>query len=430
MPKITKRFVDSLKPSEGREAFHWDSALPGFGIRVKPSGTASYLIQYRTKGGATRRLTVGKAGTFTPEEARSRARRELARVADGRDPSAERKATRAVKTFAELVEDWQVTNAAWLARGEASKHIDQGRINSHLLPLLGARTIDAINRETMERAFRDIRDGRTAIDKPSGKKRGRTRVMGGPGTARRTLALASAIFAHAMRKGLIPSNPCHGVETGRDGQRDTILESAEDYARMFAALARLEAERAVAMPAADALRLIALTGARRGEITGLKWRNVDLTNGRIILQLHEHKTGHAASKPKIIPLPAMALEILAAMTPGESDELVVRSARKGARIDLKKAWERVKGAAGLPTGLTIHGFRHSIASHLAMGGASGPEIQAAMGHASIKTSVRYIHFAEARRNELAERAASVATAGLAASRGRAAGEVVITRDAA
>ena len=129
-------------------------------------------------------------------------------------------------------------------------------------------------------------------------------------------------------------------------------------------------------------------------------------------------------KPKILALPSKAQEILAALPPGKPDELVIRSAKDGSQIDLKKIWVRVRANAGLPTDLTIHGLRHAIASHLAMAGASAPEIQAAMGHANIKTSVRYIHFAEGRKNELAERAASVAAAGLAASRGTQPGEVV------
>jgi hypothetical protein len=91
----------------------------------------------------------------------------------------------------------------------------------------------------------------------------------------------------------------------------------------------------------------------------------------------------------------MAMEILKGMTPGAPDTLVIRSAKDGAQIDLKGPWARIKATAGL---------------------ATGPEIQAAMGHANIQTSSRYIHFAAARRNELAEKAANVATAGLTASR--------------
>jgi integrase len=190
----------------------------------------------------------------------------------------------------------------------------------------------------------------------------------------------------------------------------------EDYTRMFAALARLEAERAIASPAAAAIQLLAMAGLRRGEVVGLKWRNVDLANGRIILQPHEHKTGRARGRATNIPLPAMAQEIIASMTSGGPDDLVIRSAKYGARIDLKRVWGRV------PAGL-----RHSIASHLAMGGATGPEIMAAMNHANTATSQRYIHFARDRKNALAERAASVATAGLAASRESEVGEIVTPR---
>jgi hypothetical protein len=73
MAKITKRFVDGLKrPTGSSDVFHWDDALKGFGIRLKPSGVASYLVQYRTRSGATRRLTLGKVGIKTSEGAASR----------------------------------------------------------------------------------------------------------------------------------------------------------------------------------------------------------------------------------------------------------------------------------------------------------------------------------------------------------------------
>ena len=305
--------------------------------------------------------------------------------------------------------------------------MDVGRIDRHLRPLLGKQAITGITRQDMEKAFRGIKDGRTAADMPSGKKHGRIRATGGEGTARRALGLAGAMFSFAIKEGWLASNPCHGIEKGRDGQRDAILEDKDAYEALFRALAELEHTREIPCMAADALRLIALTGARRGEIVGLRWSNVDLGNGRLIFQAAQHKTGRATGKPKIVPLPSKAMELLSCLSPGEPDELVIRSAKDGARIELKKVWARVRAAAGLPAGLTIHGLRHSIASHLAMNGASGPEIQAAMGHADIKTSIRYVHFAEGRRNELAERAASVATAGLAASREGEAGEVVKAR---
>jgi integrase len=426
MAKLTKRFIDALKPIEGHDAFHWDDGLSGFGVRIKPSSLASYIVQYRTGEGATRRLTLGKVGTVTPHEARALARDALGAVAHGRDPSAERKAARAAVTFDDLVGAY-LQSDAWARKSPSTKGVDIGRIDRHLRPLLGKHVITVITRHDIVKVFRAIKDGRTAADMPSGKPHGRIRVTGGEGTARRTIGLAGAMFSFAVKEGWITSNPCQGIDKGRDSQRDTILESAEDYARMFAALARLEAAHTVSSSAAAAIQLLAMTGMRRGEVVGLKWRNIDLTNGRIVLQSHEHKTGRATGRAKIIPLPAMAQEVIASITAGGPDDLVIRSAKDGARIDLKRVWERVRTVAGLPASLTLHGLRHSIASHLAMGGATGPEIMAAMNHANIATSQRYIHFARDRKNVLAERAASVATAGLAASRESEVGEIVTPR---
>ena len=103
MPKITKRVVDAFQPaSDGRDRFMWDTgdgALKGFGVRGKPSGVASYLVQYRNKEGRTRRLALGRVGVLTPEEARALASDKLQTVTKGGDPSAERHAARKVMTI-------------------------------------------------------------------------------------------------------------------------------------------------------------------------------------------------------------------------------------------------------------------------------------------------------------------------------------------
>src|SRR5260221_11732760 len=91
MPKITKRVVDALRPDRGgKEFFRWDAgdgALKGFGIRMKPSGAASYLVQYRNKEGRTRRLVIGKVGRLTTDEARTLAVEALKAAGKGGDPS-------------------------------------------------------------------------------------------------------------------------------------------------------------------------------------------------------------------------------------------------------------------------------------------------------------------------------------------------------
>ncbi len=102
MPKLTKRVIDALRPGESDDVFAWDSELKGFGIRLKPSGSRSFIIQYRNAEGRLRRMVIGKAGTLTPDEARRLARERLAEVAKGADPSAERHVAREAPTVAEI----------------------------------------------------------------------------------------------------------------------------------------------------------------------------------------------------------------------------------------------------------------------------------------------------------------------------------------
>ena len=76
--------------------------MRGFGVRVLPSGKATFLIQYRAAHGGTRRLTLGTYGVLTIDQARELAKVELVNVLKGADPSRQRKATRNMATVAEL----------------------------------------------------------------------------------------------------------------------------------------------------------------------------------------------------------------------------------------------------------------------------------------------------------------------------------------
>ncbi|MGB6085522.1 Arm DNA-binding domain-containing protein, partial [Parvibaculum sp.] len=94
MPKITKRVVDAFQPDRTAERFLWDSELKGFGVRMMPSGVGSYIVKYRTAENRQRKMTIGRIGTMTTEEARQLAREHLTSASKGGDPSAERKQLR------------------------------------------------------------------------------------------------------------------------------------------------------------------------------------------------------------------------------------------------------------------------------------------------------------------------------------------------
>lgn len=244
------------------------------------------------------------------------------------------------------------------------------------------------------------------------------------------IRLLRSVFSWAVQEGMVPSNPCEHVRTGSDGTRDTILDAAADYARLFGALDRLEREKRIRPTVADAVRLIALTGARRGEIANLRWGQVDLRQGLIILPPAAHKAGRRTGKARIIGLPAAAQAIIARQPAGGAGDYVFVPARGAGPVALSKAWRVIRVAAELPADIGLHGLRHSYASHLAMAGAEAAEIMTALGHRQLSTSQKYIHWAQDARQALAERGAAVALAGMAAATGEQSEVVTIRKEAA
>jgi hypothetical protein len=102
MPKLNKRIVDAAE-AQAAEYFVWDSDIPGFGLRVLPSGRKGYVVQYRA-GRRSRRISLGPSTVLTCEQARTRAITIVAAARNGQDPAAERDAGRKAITIKELAE--------------------------------------------------------------------------------------------------------------------------------------------------------------------------------------------------------------------------------------------------------------------------------------------------------------------------------------
>lgn len=410
MPKLTKTSVEAEKPTD-KERFVWDSELKGFGLKVFPTGAKSFVLQYRTPEGRTRRYTIGKlSNSLTTDQARKLAKGLLADVTKGGDPQGAAKARKEAWTVDQLL-DAYVASPAFADKAESTRPIDIGRINHHLRPLLGGRFADQITSDDVKRARTAITAGKTAALVKT-KSRGLARVTGGAGTADKAVLVLRAAYTWAIDQGHLSENPAARIKVAQSGERDTIIDDAEVYARLFHTLETMENEKRIRAPVADAIRLIALTGARRGEVGGLRWQWVDLKAGQIVLPPKSHKTGHKTGKPRIISLPAAAQEIIARQPAGEPGDYVFQPAKGSGPLALAKPWERVRTEAELPTNIGLHGLRHSVGSHMAMNGASLNEIMEILGHRQASTSQRYIHFAEKARSTLGERAASVAVAGL------------------
>jgi integrase len=422
MQKITKKVVVSAEPQQ-KSRIIWDTEIKGFGLLILPSGVKSYVYQYRTQENRSRRTTIGQIHKLTAEQARRKALEFQNQVMHGADPLAEKQANRKAIRVTQLL-DLYLESSKFLEKAGSTQAVDRGRINGHLKPTLGSKSVKLLTAEDVRRAFIDIRAGNTARDIKTGS-RGRSIVRGGEGAARMAVRLFRAIMKWAIDERLATANPARDVSVGSDGKRDTIMRNADDYASLFRALEKMENEKRIRPAHADAIRVIALTGARRGEIASLVHSNIDLQKGIITLPPIQHKTGRKTGKPRIIGLPAAAQAIISRQPRGKPADYVFVPSKGSGAVSLSKAWSKVREEAGLPEGIGLHGLRHSLASHMAMQGAEAAEIMTALGHSQLSTAQKYVHWAQDARSGLAERAASIVTAGMAGAMGKDSTENVV-----
>jgi integrase len=378
--KLTKRNVDGLSPADERYTA-WDTDISGLGVRVSPSGDLAYGVKYRS-GGRQRWFTIGRHGSpWTPEGARREALRLLGEVARGHDPAEKRNADRKAISFGELAD-------LYLAEGVAHKkastlRVDRGRIELHLKPLLGGKRADAITRADIERLLNDVKKGRTAVSAPKKRPPGSI-ATGGSGVAAQCVALASTIMQFAVDRRLRADNPAKGIKKPAVRKMQRFLNEAE-FARLADALDHEEGESGNPFVVA-AIRTLAFTGARRSEIEGLRWRNVDAERG--LLMLDDSKT-----REKTVYLSPPALSILSGLPRVAGNEHVFAGERPGQRTGaLDKVWSRVRQRAGLAD-VRMHDLRHSFASVGASASLSLPIIGKLLGHTQAQTTQRYAHLA-------------------------------------
>lgn len=404
--KLTKRSVDAARPSEKRYEI-WDSELPGFGVRIAPTGRKTYMLRYRPDGGGRsspkRYFTIGSADVLTTEQAREKAHKLLGAILNGADPALELKAKRALITMSDLIEQYARDGAG--AMQERTRKFTLARLRHHAVPLLGKRKVNEITVADVERFVRDITNGKTAITERRGP-RSLIRVTGGKGAAAKAVRDLSAVFTYAIRCGLVTVNPCTSARKPSDGRRDRYL-SLDEVRRMGEALDAIDAEGGNTM-GTNIIRLLALTGCRRNEIAGLKWFEIDFDQG--LLRLEQTKTGKS-----IRPIGAPALALLSGLPRHEGTEFVFpaltgANALKTHYQDVKSVWAKVKDRAGL-SGAVIHTLRHTLGSAAISAGESLAVTGALLGHANARSTNIYAHLQE----DPARRAADRVTGGLAAA---------------
>jgi len=353
---FTEANIRSLDPPAKGRVYHRDAKLPGLQVCVTAAGTKTYFFVRRVDGRPTR-IRLDTVERLSLADARDQARKEAGKIADGRNPQAERKARRIEPT---LQEAWE----HWLKYAQARKRplsVEGDKLNwgKHLKAWAG-RKLSRISRTEVQQWHAEV-----------GEKCG-------PYAANRAMALLRSAINKAIDElGFRGPNPAARVQKFKETSRDRFLQPAE----LKAFFAALEGEEEVF---ADFFTLCLLTGARKNNVQTMRWGDLDLERG--YWRIPETKSG----VPIVVPLVPAAVEILVRrQTTADDCPWVFPGRRKGDYLrEPREAWARICAAAGL-NDLHIHDLRRSLGSWQAITGASLPVIGKSLGHSTPQATAIY-----------------------------------------
>ena len=370
--KLTDAGIARLRP-KAREYTVWDAQVAGLGVRVRPRGSRTFIYHRRTDRGV-RKLSFGPAALRKVDDVR----RECLAAATTGDASAgdgSRAPTPLLRDF--VAGSWRTERFARF-KPSTQRNVE-GILRRQLLPVFGSRRVDRIGQRTVIRWF---------------EARSRT----ASGAANAALDLLGHILDHARALGHIGTNPTRGIRRN-PGRKMTRFLSREEIARLHRVLDRHAGGTASEARQADTIRLLLLTGCRKGEI--MRLRREEVKGDR--LELADSKTG-----PRTVLLNAPAREIVRRRMAEGTGPWLFPSVRDPSRPQCRglPLWYRARREAGIAD-VRLHDLRHTVASQAAMNGVPLPVVARLLGHRDVSMTMRYAHVGDREVEAAAERVGKV-----------------------
>lgn len=394
--KITNKMVSSLAP--GPKLYRaYDTAIPGFVIRIQPSGTLTYYFEYRNEAGKNRSFHIGRHGQLTAEQAREIAKDKAADHAKGLDVQAlkAQKKSEAKNSLDKVLNHFLENHYdAWATANLNSGKASVMRIKHVFSHLLG-RKMDEIT----------LWD----IDKISSerKKQGKS-----PTTINRDNSALKAALSKAVEWKIIAVNPLKGSKPLKTDSNASIRYlTTEEEKRLLQALINreetLRQKRASAnkwraergydlLPYHDShfvdhlmpmVILTIYTGMRRGELFSLKWKDINFEEKTLTIQGKTSKN----KTTRHIYLHDDAISTLRGWEKSAEVKEYVFPGKEGKRLDnINKAWKSLVSTANLKD-FRWHDLRHHFASKLVMQGTDLNTVRELLGHSDIRMTLRYAH---------------------------------------
>lgn len=373
--KFTKRTIEAIAPPASGREYHHDLGQDNLAICVSSAGTRTYYRVGRV-GGRPVRVPVGKFPDLSVEQARKIVRRMNGEIASGKDPHADRQASRHEPTLGDLWDCWW--NHAQAHKRPKSQAEDKRQWVTFLEGWRNRR-LSSITRKEV-----------AALHQRMGRDNGRY-------SANRVLSLLSAMWTEGRRAGLCEGDsPAKDIRRFHEEKRDRWLDG-DELRRLLGALAEEETD------VRDFFVVALLTGARRSNVQAMKWADLDLDLCLWTITAADAKAG----EPMVIPLVKPAVEILRARA-DQADGcpwVFPGRGRLGHMVEPKRAWNRIRERAELPD-VRIHDLRRTMGSWLATAGTSLQVIGKALGHRDLKSTATYARLGTEPVREATEKAAA------------------------
>lgn len=401
--QISKKTVDALIPREAPFDVR-DEAIPGFLVRVHPTGRCVYYYAYRNLAKKTQRVSIGVHGQVSAAQARASAKLIAAEVAQGRDPAREKSgrkeaARRDMGPESPLINFICTPYAEWSDQSKKRSKEDLERIK-RVFSCFMSRRMAALSYSEFD-FFRTkrLRDGFAKA------------------TVNKDFALLKAALNKAVEWGYLDENPLRKLKPLKVDNKVTRYLRPDEVVRLRGVLrrrderlvrAQLSGLRHRAERGADVVELVRegdfgdhitvcvlmllMTGMRKQELLSLRWCDVSLTSDRP--QIHIDAESAKSGVRRHVPLSPRAVEVLSAYKKqlrrmGLLGQFVIQVAGKPIK-DIKTAWIGVRREAGLDD-VRIHDLRHTFASHLVMDGVDLYVVKELLGHKNIEMTQRYAH---------------------------------------
>jgi integrase len=350
--------------------------VTGFGLRVTAAAARSFVLNYRIAA-RERRYTIGSYPDWSVAAAREQAKELKRKVDIGHDPMGRRHEDRAAPTVAQLATRYLEEYA--VRKAHRSRKDEESMLRNLVLPSIGKLKVPEVRHDDIDQLHREIGQSR-------------------PVRANRVLQVLSKMFALATRWGYRSDNPVLGWHRNPEHRRSRYLSSLE-LGRLTTVLAEHPNQRC-----ASAVRLLLLTGARRGEVLAAGWDQFDLNLGVWV-----KPSSHVKQKKEHrVPLSGAAIRLLREMHSTSTGSRFLFPGKVPDRPlqEVKAFWAGVCRKAGLKD-CRIHDLRHTYASILASAGLSLPVIGALLGHSQPSTTARYSHLFDDPLREATERVGAV-----------------------